>query len=96
MKILIIDRDELSAKLFASKLVAEGHEVMVEPVKNEAIEKIEQGECFDIIFIDPSPMKDAMPIILNIRRAVPYYCYIMLMVSEDDGIDRDKVLSMGG
>jgi len=95
MKILIIDRDNVASQLIGSKLKAEGHDVTQETVKNEALERIEKGEHFDVIFVDPSPMKDARAIVVNIRRSSHTYPYIVIMASEDNqDIDLEKTLEM--
>lgn len=97
MKILIIDRDRLSSQLMVSKLKAEGHEIAEESVKSEAIERIEKGEHFDVIFVDPSPMKDARAIMLNIRRMSHRYPFIVLMANEDDEeVTLDSTFQAGG
>lgn len=83
MKILVIDRDTLSTQLIKSKLEGMGHDVIDEPVKNNALEKLER-EKFDTIFFDPSPLNNARPIVLGIRRAVKNYPYIVLMSQDMD------------
>lgn len=94
MKILIVDRDPDDSKLLSSKLTAFGHEVFEERVKSAAIDKIAADGPFDVIFVDPAPMKDASAIILNIRRAISSYPYIILMTVDDD-LDMENALSMG-
>ncbi|NCO03891.1 MAG: response regulator [Alphaproteobacteria bacterium] len=97
MKILIIDRDRLSSQLMVSKLKAEGHSVVEEAVKSEAIDRIEKGEHFDVVFVDPSPMKDARAIMLNIRRMSHRYPFIVLMANQDDQtIDLTATFEAGG
>lgn len=97
MKILIIDRDRLSSQLMVSKLKAEGHSVAEEAVKSEAIDRIEKGEHFDVVFVDPSPMKDARAIMLNIRRMSHRYPFIVLMANQDDQtIDLTATFEAGG
>ncbi|HPF77830.1 MAG TPA: diguanylate cyclase, partial [Alphaproteobacteria bacterium] len=46
------------------------------------------------IFIDPSPMKDARAMALNIRRSAKSYPYIILMTPDED-IDSGDVMQMG-
>ena len=77
MKILVIDRDTLTTQLIKSKLEAMGHSVIEESVKNNALERLEKEE-FDTIFFDPSPLNNARPIVLGIRRSVRNYPYIIL------------------
>lgn len=86
MKILVIDRDTLSTQLVKSKLEAMGHLLVEEPVKNNALERLETEE-FDTIFFDPAPLNNARPIVLGIRRAVKNYPYIVLMSQDMDQED---------
>lgn len=91
MKILVIDRDSLTTQLISARLQAIGHTVVVEAVKNNAIERL-AVEKFDAIFIDPSPLSNARPVILGIRRSVRDYPYIVLM---SQGMQRDEALRAG-
>lgn len=91
MKILVIDRDPLSTQLISTRLQAAGHSVVVEAVKNNAIERLAVEE-FDMIFIDPAPLTNARPVILGIRRSGRGYPYIVLM---SQGIDREEALKNG-
>lgn len=93
MKILVIDRDQLVSKMISSRLESEGHEITEEPVKNEGLERVAK-ENFDVIFIDPSPMKDARAMALNIRRSSKSYPYIILTTGEEE-IDSAHVMQMG-
>ena len=93
MKILVIDREEITAQMIASRLDPDGHEVVGEAIKNEGLERLAK-ESFDIIFIDPSPMKDARAMALNIRRSLKSYPYILLM-GMDENIDLGSVMQMG-
>lgn len=78
MKILIVDHDEMAAQLIKSKLQPLGHQVFEETVKNNAVDRVASEE-FDVIFIDPAPLTSARPIVLNIRRSVRNYPYIILL-----------------
>lgn len=79
MRILIMDRDRLATQLVSSKLVEAGHEVVVEPSRQDALDKIKE-EHFDVVMIDPSPLPSARPIILAIKRMnLKHYIYLMLM-----------------
>lgn len=91
MKILVIDRDTVTTQLISNRLQAFGHTVVVEAVKNNAIERL-GIEKFDMIFIDPSPLTNARPVILGIRRSVRDYPYIVLM---SQSIDREEALRAG-
>lgn len=91
MKILVIDRDTLATQLVRSRLEAMGHNVVEEPVKNNAIARLER-EDFDAVFFDPAPLNNARPVVLSIRRAVRNYPYVVLM-SQD--MDRSEALKSG-
>ncbi len=80
MKILVVDREDITAKLMSSRLETLGHKITEEPVKNNAVERLAK-EDFDLIFIDPAPLTSAQPIILNLRRATGRYPYIVQMGS---------------
>lgn len=81
MNILIVDRDEVNAQLIRSKLEASGHEVTVEPSKDEAY-KLISGRPFDALFIDHAPMNDAAASLSKFRRAVGSHTYIVLLSAE--------------
>ncbi len=88
MKILIIDREESAVNLASNALQAAGHQVVYEPSKNAALDRL-SSEDFDLVIIDPSPLTSAKPIVLNIRRAARNYPYIILSApghSQDDAI----------
>lgn len=78
MKILIVDRDESASQMIISRLTALGHQVVYDPAKNNALDRL-SGEKFDVIIADPAPLTSLRPLILNIRRAVGRYPYIFLM-----------------
>lgn len=80
MKILVVDREEITAQLMKNRLETLGHQIVEEPVKNNAIERMEK-EDYDIVFIDPAPLTSAQPIIMNLRRATGSYPYIVQMGS---------------
>lgn len=80
MKILIIDRDEMFSSLMASKMKAAGHDVITTTIKNDGIEQIGTTRI-DAVYFDPSPLNDPKPILLQIRRMVHTYPYLV-MVSE--------------
>lgn len=81
MKILIVDRDEMSAQLTSTKLKNLGHEVSEETVKNDAIEKL-ATDGFDVLLVDPAPLTSARNIMLSVRRNAGRYTYCLLMSSE--------------
>ncbi len=78
MKMLVIDREEITAELMRSRLEPLGHKIEQEEVKNNAVERL-RSEHFDMIFIDPAPLTSSRPLILNLRRATTQYPYIVQM-----------------
>jgi len=78
MKILVVDREDITAQLMKSRLETLGHKITEEPVKNNAVERMSK-EDYDIVFIDPAPLTSAQPVILNLRRATGRYPYIVQM-----------------
>ncbi len=78
MKVLIIDRDPMFSNLLGAKIKAAGHEVIETTIKNEGIEAIGTSQV-DVVFFDPSPMTDAKAILLQIRRMVHTYPYLVMM-----------------
>lgn len=62
MKILVVDKEDLTNQLISSKLKAKEHDVTVETNKNKALERI-VSEDFDCIMLDPAPLSEARPII---------------------------------
>lgn len=91
MKILVIDRDTLTTQLISSRLQMFGHDVVVEAVKNNALERL-AAESYDTIFIDPAPLSNARPVILGIRRSVRAYPYIVLM---SQNMEREEAIKSG-
>ncbi len=92
MKILIIDRDQLSSQLLAGRLKEQNHEVFEQQIKNDAIESL-ASQHVDVVFVDPSPMKDVRAIALNIRRTIRSYPYIIFMSVEN--IELEQVVEAG-
>jgi len=93
VKILIIDRDKMSAQIIASKMEADGHDVTIESSKSQAIELI-ANQSFDIVFLDPSPMRDARALTLNIKRNTRNMTYSVFMTAEED-VHFSDVMKMG-
>lgn len=81
MKVLIIERDEVAAQLLKSKLIPLGCEVFIEMNKNDGMARL-GSERFDILFIDPTPVKTARPAVFDIRRTARSYAYVFLTVPE--------------
>lgn len=81
MKILVIDRDEVSSNLIKARLTPVGHAVTIQPVKAEGVDAIAR-EGFDVVLMDPSPITNPRPTAVNIRRAISrMYPYLVLMSS---------------
>jgi DNA-binding NarL/FixJ family response regulator len=78
MKILIIDRDTMFSSLLAAKLRAAGHDVIESAVKQDGIEALGSSNV-DVVYFDPSPMTDPKGLLLQIRRMVYTYPYLVLM-----------------
>ena len=91
MKFLIIDRDTVTTELVKMKLQGLGHEVVEQPVKNDAMEYIKRDR-FDGIFLDPAPLNNARPIVAGLRRAVNYMPYVVLLSEQ---IAREEGLKAG-
>lgn len=90
MQILLIDRDALTTQLLQARLESRGHQLVVEPNKNTAFEKLKDG-TFDCVLIDPAPLSEARPVIIGIWKNLrgPFKPYIMLLsktASREDAI----------
>ena len=91
MKILVIDRDEMSANLLKSRLEPVGHAVTYFPARAEGSLELSKAD-FDVVFIDPSPQTNPKPMVVNIRRHIRYYPYMILM---SEGFSKDQALGFG-
>jgi PleD family two-component response regulator len=78
MRILLIDRDKLSAQMIRAKLEAAGAEIIEEADKNLALEFLKK-ETVDGIYFDPAPIGEAQPVVHAIRRQALHYPYIVLL-----------------
>src|SRR5688572_7554399 len=84
MKIIIVDRDHLTAQLLQNRLETEGHQVVVEHVRKDALERIAQEE-FDVMIIDPAPLPSARQMTLPLRwEQRSGYFYLILMTHESN------------
>lgn len=81
MKILIVDREDITTQLMTTRLSPLGYKITQEPVKNNALERM-TAEGFDIVFLDPAPLTSARPLFLNLRRATRAYPYLVQMGAE--------------
>ena len=75
---MIIDRDRMATQFLKQKIEGLGHEIIEEPVKNNALEYLNK-ETVDAIFFDPAPLNNGRPLILGIRRATRSYPYVAIM-----------------
>ncbi len=91
MNILIVDREEMAANMLRSKLEQRGHDVVIEAVKETAIEHA-KNENFDVIFVDPSPLKSAQQLIIDFRRFGCEYSYIVVL---SENITPDEAMQAG-
>lgn len=91
MKILVIDRDEMFLNRLAGKIREAGHDVIESTVKQGGIEKI-ATQHIDAIYFDPSPLTDARSILLQIRRMVHNFPYLVLI---GQGVTTDAAIKAG-
>ncbi len=77
MKVLVVDRDELSASLAQTRLQELGHHAVVEPVKDNITQHLKSDE-FDVVLLDPSPLNTADKMISTLRRGSARYTYILV------------------
>jgi CheY-like chemotaxis protein len=92
MRLLVIDRDRVSAQLIEQRLQAFGHEIVYEPSKNEALERM-GSEAFDMVLVDPAPLATIRPFIISLRRALPrQFIYVALMAH---GAARSEAITSG-
>ncbi len=67
MKILIIDRDEVTANLIKARLAPSGHQVEIQLGRSEGLDQV-IASGWDLIFFDPSPMTNVKQIVTQMRR----------------------------
>lgn len=91
MRILIIDHDDVVAMLIKSKLEPLGHEIVHEQSKDSALELL-ASEPFHMVMVDPAPLTNMRPVVLNIRRAVGNYPYIVVL---SESVSRESALKAG-
>lgn len=78
MKILIVDRDELSANMIKSRLEPLGHTIEIHPDKGESLERI-AADGWDVVFLDPAPMTHVKPMSVQLRRNIRNNVYMVLL-----------------
>jgi CheY-like chemotaxis protein len=91
MKTLIIDHDDVAAQLLSSRLQAMGHEVFHETDKQAAIALIARQRV-DLVLLDPAPLTSSRPIVLNMRRAISHYPFVLLLARD---VSRDQAIQSG-
>jgi CheY-like chemotaxis protein len=91
MDVLIVDRDDLATQQLKSRLEPKGHRVLTESVKNNAVARLSSDKC-NVVLLDPAPLSSARPVILNIRRSVGTYPYILLM---SENATREEAVKAG-
>ena len=93
MKIMVIDRDREAVEEI-EKICADidGLELVIEPIKNNAIEMVRQ-DAYDAIFFDPAPQNELRPFVIGARRGIAHYNPIIVMSHQ---IDAKKAAEMGG
>jgi CheY-like chemotaxis protein len=94
MRILIIDRDPLSIKLMSSKLGQAGHEVVCDDSKQRAI-KLAAEQYFDCVFVDPTPLNDVRPVVLEIWRGLKKDQHRPYMVLLAKAAEREAAIGRG-
>lgn len=79
MKILVMDHDTMTASALESRLAPLGHsvETYTSAPDETANPVLQQG--WDIIFLDPAPLTNLRPLILNIRRNSRRATFIILL-----------------
>ncbi len=94
MKILVIDKDDLTNQLLLSKLSSSGHDVVVESNKNKALEML-TAEWFDCVMLDPSPLSESRPIVHSIWKSVKSEIkpYIVLLTKNEEMTTSHAILA---
>ncbi|MDD3020838.1 MAG: DNA-binding response regulator [Alphaproteobacteria bacterium] len=91
MKILIVDRDEMTANLIRSRLEPLGHTVLIHPEKGESLDAIVR-DGWDVVFIDPSPLTSIKPMTMQIRRNIRRNVHLVLL---SDTLDKSGAIEGG-
>ncbi|MFA7276822.1 MAG: diguanylate cyclase [Pseudobdellovibrionaceae bacterium] len=85
MKILIVDRDEVTTHLMKSRLEPLGHIIEIQAGRADMLESVMQ-EGWDVVFLDPSPLTNAKPLVTQIRRASRRPVFVVLLAKEGDSV----------
>ncbi len=92
MKILVIDKDPLTAQFIKMKLEPLGHKVSSETSKNDAVKHCQSNE-YDVIILDPSPLTSPRTLVLDLRRSALRYPYTILM--SQSPVSQEEALNFG-
>lgn len=88
MKIMIVDRDRNAADHLKQALEDIGHDVVYEPSKTVALQRLEEDVSYDLALIDPAPQASARPMAMQLRwRERSRYLYLMAMTHNPDVAD---------
>lgn len=89
MKILVVDRDDITANLIKSRAEPMGHYVLIHPEKGEKLDHTLRQE-WNLVMIDPAPMTAIRPLVMGIKRNLRSSSHIVLMsdsIGEREAID---------
>ena len=91
MKILIIDRDEVTANLIKARLTPSGHQVEIQPGRSEGLDQV-IASGWDLIFFDPSPMTNVKQIVTQMRRNARRSVFLCLL---SDSLNHGDAIASG-
>lgn len=92
MKILIIDRDREACENMEAMFQDSGAELLFEPIKGKAADRLRQGEEFDAVFLDPTPQNELRAFIVGVRRTLGTFPPIIITGHD---LDRKTVMAAG-
>lgn len=89
MKILVMDHDAMTASALESRLAPLGHSVEIYTgIPDETANPVLQ-QGWDVIFLDPAPLTNLRPLVMNIRRNNRRTAFVILLsdtLSFDDAV----------
>ena len=91
MKILIVDRDEMTANMIKSRIEPLGHTVSIHTEKGESLDNI-VSQGWDVISMDPAPVINIKPMAMNIRRNVRRNVHLVLL---SDSLNMEEAVNGG-
>lgn len=92
MKILIIDRDREACDNMQAMFQDLGAELVFEPIKGKAVDRLRAGEEFDAVFLDPSPQNELRAFIMGVRRSLGTFPPIIITGHD---LDHKTVIAAG-